>query len=349
MGAGSGRLVETDDRVLVERAQAGDLAAFEALVEKYRQRVWRLAYNYLRDREDAWDVAQEAFVRAWQALPSFRGQSAFYTWLFRITVNVAADRARERAARGRAFGSERVHEDEWERVMVDHATRPDAAAGRVEERERIEKALGLLPEHHRAIIMLSDLEGLSYREIAEVLQIPIGTVMSRLHNARKRLRQVLGPLLALVVALLVALAPVGAAAEDVVRFGARVVLASDGPPPAGMRRMPPAPDDERFERFLPRLRQLFRYREYTSLDRFRAEVPVGVTQRWAVPGDRQLELTADGVVDRAVRLRLRLVRGGMTEVATHIQAARGAPAVIGGPPYDGGVLIIIVWASPAPR
>src|SRR5687767_15933164 len=84
-----------EDQALVERSQGGDLAAFEALVEKYRQRVWRLAFNVVRDREEAWDVAQEAFVRAWQALGKFRGQSAFYTWLFRITMNVAS-RSEER-------------------------------------------------------------------------------------------------------------------------------------------------------------------------------------------------------------------------------------------------------------
>ena len=88
--------MDNDDAALIERCRAGDVAAFEPLVEKYRQRVWRLAYNLLRDREEAWDVAQEAFIRAYQALPSFRGQSAFYTWLYRIVMNVAADRARSR-------------------------------------------------------------------------------------------------------------------------------------------------------------------------------------------------------------------------------------------------------------
>ena len=94
--------MDNDDAALIERCRAGDVAAFEPLVEKYRQRIWRLAYNILRDREEAWDVAQEAFIRAYQALPSFRGQSAFYTWLYRIVMNVAADRARSRGARSRA-------------------------------------------------------------------------------------------------------------------------------------------------------------------------------------------------------------------------------------------------------
>ncbi len=338
----------TDDRELIERCQRGDLEAFEPLVEKYRQRAWRLAYNVLRDREDAWDASQEAFVRAWEALPSFRGQSAFYTWLFRIVMNVATDRLRQRAARGRAFGTERVPEEEMERVMVADDATPDTMATRAEERARIKRALDALPEHHRAIIMLSDLEGLTYREIAEVLDIPMGTVMSRLHNARKRLRDVLGPLLVLILAVIVALVPAVACAQQVVLFGARLVYAGAGPPPPGTPTAPP-PTNERIQLVLPKLKKLFRYHEYTWLERYLAEVPIGSTQRWAVPGGRQLEVTPEGVTDGAVRMRVNLTRGQVAEVTTNIQAMAGHPAVIGGPPYGEGVLIIIIWANTGAR
>jgi len=340
--------VETDDGALVERVRGGDVAAFEPLVEKYRQRVYRLAFNVLRNQEDAWDVAQEAFIKAYKALPAFRGQSAFYTWLFRIVMNVAHDKARQRGAAGRAFGTERVTEEEWERTMPDPGEEPDAAAARAEQRARITRALETLPEHHRAIIMLSDLEGLSYREIADVLNIPMGTVMSRLHNARKRLRSALGPVLLVLAALLALLAPAVAEAQQVVRFGARVLLASDAPP-ASAKSVAPLPLDERLEAFLPKLRQLFKYREYTSLARHRAEVPVGATERWAVAGDRRLELTPENVHDRTVRFRLKLVRGNTAELNANIQAARGNPAVIGGPRFSDGVLIIIVWANANPN
>ena len=345
--------METDDDTLVERVRGGDVAAFEPLVEKYRQRVYRLAFNVLRNQEDAWDAAQEAFIKAYKALPTFRGQSAFYTWLFRIVMNVAHDKARQRGAQGRAFGTERVTEEEWERTMPDPGEDPGASAARAEQRARITRALETLPEHHRAIIMLSDLEGLSYREIADVLNIPMGTVMSRLHNARKRLRSALGPLLFVLAALAALLAPALAEAQtQVVRFGARVLLASDAPPSgAAAARIAPQPLDERLEAFLPKLRQLFKYREYTSLERHRAEVPVGSTERWAVPGDRQLELTPENVHDKTVRFRLKLVRGNTAELNANIQAARGNPAVIGGPRFSDGVLIIIVWANanPEPR
>jgi RNA polymerase sigma-70 factor (ECF subfamily) len=340
--------VDTDDGALVERVRGGDVAAFEPLVVKYRQRVYRLAYNVLRNQEDAWDVAQESFIKAYKALPSFRGQSAFYTWLFRIVMNVAHDKARQRGAAGRAFGTERVTEEEWERAMPDPGEEPDTAAARAEQRSRITQALETLPEHHRAIIMLSDLEGLSYREIADVLNIPMGTVMSRLHNARKRLRAALGPLLLALAALTALWAPAVAEAQQVVvRFGARVLLASDKPPAPGLQTVPP-PTDERIQLVLPRLRQLFRYSEYTWLERHRAEVRVGTTERWTVAGDRKLELTPETVHDRTVRFRLKLVRGNVAELNANIQAARGNPAVIGGPRLADGVLIIIVWANANP-
>jgi len=338
--------VDTDETALIERCRAGDLAAFEPLVEKYRQRVYRLAYNVLRDPEEAWDVAQDAFIRAFQALPSFRGDSAFYTWLFRIVMNVARDRARQHAARGRAFGTERVDEKDWDRILVDQGTAPDSHATQIEERERIGRALATLSEPHRAIIMLSDLEGLSYREIAEVLNIPMGTVMSRLHNARRRLRDALGPLLVLALLLAFALAAV-TEAQSVVRFGTRIILASDSPPP-NAPSLAPEPSDERLEAFLPKLRQLFRYNNYTSLERYRAEVPVGTTQRWPVPGDRKLEVTPKSVRGGAVSFNMRLTRGSVTELSTNIQAQSGNPAVIGGPKHGSGTLIIILWTNPNP-
>jgi RNA polymerase sigma-70 factor (ECF subfamily) len=323
------------------------VGAFEPLVEKYRQRVWRLAYQVLRDREEAWDVAQEAFIRAYQSLPTFRGQSAFYTWLFRITVNLATDRIRQRAARGRAFGTEQVTENELEtRLADDVSRRPDDEAIRQEERERIARTLDALPPNFRTIIMLSDIEGLSYREIAEVLDIPMGTVMSRLHNARKRLRAILRPLLLLVLALPLGLA-VPAHAQQAVRFGARILLATEAVGPS--QQTPPPVQDEYLVKVLARLRQVFRYKDYTTLERYRAEVPIGTTQSWPIPGDRQLEIKPEEIVNSAIRMRLRLARGPMTELKTHIQAQPGHPAIIGGPPYSDGVLIIVIWANPNPE
>jgi RNA polymerase sigma-70 factor (ECF subfamily) len=341
-----------DERALIQRCIAGDATAFEPLVEKYRQRVWRLAYQVLHDREEAWDVAQEAFVRAFHSLPSFRGQSAFYTWLFRITVNVATDRHRQRGAQARAFGPERVTEEEWARTTPDPGGGPEQQAARKEQRERIRSALDALPPKARTIIMLSDVEGLSYREIAEVLNCPIGTVMSRLHNARKRLKTLLGPMLALILWLGISIMLAATAeAQPVIRFGVRILEASSAPrSPSGT----PAPGseaepDERLRKIIPRLQTLFRYTDYTTLDRQRVEGPLGTQQRFAVPGQRWLEVTPDQMQGTSVRMRVRLLRGERPEMNTNILAAPGAPAVLGGPPYGSGVLIIILWANPNPK
>lgn len=345
-----------DERGLIQRCIAGDASAFEPLVEKYRQRVWRLAYQVLHDREEAWDVAQEAFVRAFHSLPSFRGQSAFYTWLFRITVNLATDRHRQRGAQSRAFGPERVSEEEWARTTPDPGGGPDQEAARAEQRVRIRRALDALPPKARAIIMLSDVEGLSYREIAEVLNCPIGTVMSRLHNARKRLKGLLGPMLAVVlwVGLTVSWAA-SAQAQQIVRFGVRILEAStarEGQPRQEKMAPAPKPDveaDERLRKILPRLHALFRYTDYTTLDRQRVEGPLGTQHRFAVPGERWLEVTPDQLQGTSVRMRVRLLRGEQPEMNAAILAAPGAPAVLGGPSYGNGVLIIILWANPNPR
>ncbi|MCI0548107.1 MAG: sigma-70 family RNA polymerase sigma factor [Candidatus Rokubacteria bacterium] len=360
--------VALDEGDLVRRCQAGETRAFEPLVEKYRERVWRLAFQVLHDREEAWDCAQEAFVRAYQSIGAFRGQSAFYTWLFRIAMNVATDRHRARAARGRAFGTEEVPPEEWERTAPDPAAPPDQIAAQAEQRARIERALDALPPKARAIIMLSDIEGLSYREIADVLNCPIGTVMSRLHNARKRLRAVLGPMLALLLALLglaplAAPSPAGAESPPtLIRFGVRVLQATNATPGAGAagtagpgaappveRADPGHEPDERLRRILPHLRTLFRYSEYTTLDRRRVDGALGAQQRFPIPGERWLEVTPDELHGNSVRMRVRLLRGGLQEMNTGILAGPGQPAILGGPRYNDGVLIIILWANPNPR
>src|SRR5262245_58426106 len=332
---------DLDERALIERCRAGDVAAFEPLVEKYRQRVWRLAHQVLRDREEAWDCAQEAFVRAYSSLSSFRGQSAFYTWLFRITVNVATDRHRSRGARARALGNEPIPEEEWERTAIDTERGPDESAAQAEQRERIRAALDSLPLKARTIIMLSDVEGLSYKEIAEVLNCPIGTVMSRLHNARKRLRSLLGPMLAVALIVMAALSAVGIgqgqAGEPIVRFGVRVLQASNTPaapqPPisggatrtlAPIDQTPSDPEvDVRMQKIIPQLRSLFRYSDYTTLDRQRAEVTLGTHQRFMLPGTRQLEVVPEQLHGQSVRMTVRLLKGEQPELRTSIVAAPG--------------------------
>jgi len=319
-------------------------------VGRHKERAFRLAARVLGDTEEALDVAQEAFIRVYQALPRFKGQSAFYTWLFRIVMNLALDRRRQRAARQRAFGSEEVPPEEWERIAADDTPDPAEAAGSAEQRAKITRALDALPEHHRTIIILSDIEGLSYREIADTLHCPVGTVMSRLHNARKRLRAILGPLLGLLVVLFLAasLAAPAWAQEPMVTVRARILLASNEPPgpPSGgpPSRLAPSPREPgpQFRPFINRLREVFGYQNYQPMDDVIARLPIGGTQRFRLPGGRELEIQALSRRGPVVRMDIKIWRVGVPELSTVLDVPPGRPALIGGPPYATGVLIIAI-------
>lgn len=170
---------------LITQAQQGDRRAFGELVRCHRQGVINVVYRLCGDENLAEDAAQEAFIRAWQNLPRYRPRSAFRNWLYRIATNIALDTLRR----------------EREMVDVDELPLPAPEEGPeavVEERERgslVQQAVLALPPASRSVLILREYEGLSYREIAETLTIPIGTVMSRLNYARKRLRESLAPVL----------------------------------------------------------------------------------------------------------------------------------------------------------
>ena len=141
-------------------------------------------------------------------------------------------------------------------------------------------------------------------------------------------------------------------AQQIVRFGVRILEASTPREGQSGQKVAPKPEpesDERLRKILPRLHALFRYTDYTTLDRQRVEGPLGTQQRFAVPGERWLEVTPDELHGSSVRMRVRLLRGEQPEMKAAILAAPGAPAVLGGPPYGNGVLIIILWANPNPH
>ncbi len=187
------------DDALVARARRGDQQAFRALYEHYHRRAFATALGVVKDRQDAMDIVQEAFVRVHRHLDRFEGASAFYTWLYRIVMNLSIDHVRKASSRVRSVD----YDDGIRRegaVVADGAggllpsvgeSNPRRAALRREMRERIFAALGDLPEHHRDVIVLRELEHLSYEQIAERLQIPKGTVMSRLFHARRRMQAAL--------------------------------------------------------------------------------------------------------------------------------------------------------------
>ena len=184
------------DRLLVKRVQAGDQAAFNALVLKYQQRVLKLVSRYVRDPEEALDVAQEVFIRAYRALKGFRGDSAFYTWLYRIAVN-AAKNAIGAATRNPVEGGLDVDDPELvevQRRMTDEAT-PERLLYTEELKETINRAIEELPSELRRAILLREVKGLSYEEIAQVMGSPVGTVRSRIFRAREAVAQSIKPLL----------------------------------------------------------------------------------------------------------------------------------------------------------
>ena len=190
-----------EDALLVERSLAGDDRAFRQLVETYQRKVYTIAYGVLRNQDAAMDVAQDAFVKVHRYLPKFEGKSSFYTWLYRIVVNLCIDRKR-RAARA----AEVDYDD-----AIAHHERPQASGPtlasvtiqgpgrefeRKELREKMQQALEKLSPDHREILVLREVEGLSYEEIADILEVAKGTVMSRLFHARKNFKSTLSRYLA---------------------------------------------------------------------------------------------------------------------------------------------------------
>lgn len=183
-----------DELALVARAQAGDTEAFNELVSRYRIRAYAMIYNMVRNEQDAWDLAQDGFVKAWKSIGRFRGQSSFFTWLYRILMNVTIDWTRRKQIEGGtefddahglrdiAPGAVTAPKDELQ---------PAVKLSDKEIRARIDEAIQRLSPEHRQAIILREIEGLEYQEIADIMDCSTGTVMSRLFYARKKLQSML--------------------------------------------------------------------------------------------------------------------------------------------------------------
>jgi RNA polymerase sigma-70 factor (ECF subfamily) len=180
-----------EDLAQVERARKGDTQGFAALFEKYREKVYRVVYGYLHDKEDALDVTQEAFIKAFKNLEGFEGKSGFYTWLTQIAINLAID-ARRKRARRKIVALEDYMDPREKLAGTTAPPSPERRLAEKEIRERYFEALEQISEKHRTVFLLHTVEGLAYKEIADTLDISIGTVMSRLHYARKHLQEILG-------------------------------------------------------------------------------------------------------------------------------------------------------------
>lgn len=189
-------VTKASDQQLVERVQSGDKRAFDLLVIKYQHKILGLVARYIRDASEVQDVTQEAFIKAYRALPRFRGDSAFYTWMYRIAINTAKNHlmARSRRPPGSDIDLEDAEYFESATALKDIETPENQLFGE-ELRTVINKAISQLPEDLRTAVTLREFDGLSYEEIADIMDCPVGTVRSRIFRAREAIDKQLQPLL----------------------------------------------------------------------------------------------------------------------------------------------------------
>lgn len=184
------------DKQLVARVQKGDRRAFDLLVIKYQKRIIALAYRFVNDSMEAQDIAQESFIKAFKAAPGFRGDSAFYTWLYRITINTAKNYLQ---SRGRRTPLQDVNVDDDEQFIMDsnfeNNASPEALIQRDQLKDVIFKCMSQLPDELQQAIKLREIDGMSYEDIAAVMDCPIGTVRSRIFRAREAIDKQIEPLL----------------------------------------------------------------------------------------------------------------------------------------------------------
>lgn len=184
-----------DDLVLIERSQTGDQGAYNQLIRKYEDRAYKYAYRLTRSSDEAADIVADSFVRVFNALPNFRGQSSFSTWLYRIVTNCFLDnRKKEKRHQHQSLQSAvKVEDGEVQRQVEDDRVGPEELAVKSAREDAVEGALESLPEFQKAMLVMFHIEGMSYEEMAEALDMPIGTVKSRLNRARVALRDQLSP------------------------------------------------------------------------------------------------------------------------------------------------------------
>jgi RNA polymerase sigma-70 factor (ECF subfamily) len=189
-------MTDHTDQAVVERVLAGETEAFSTLVERYQDRIYSVALNYVSNPEDAMDVAQETFVKAYSNLGKFDSASAFYTWLYRIAVNTAIDFLRKRKSRPTdSLDDEKFTEVGFEPESKDRTIDPQDMAAQREQARILRKAISSLSPKLRSVMILHDVEGLSQEEVADILKIPVGTVKSRVSRARAELRRILGKMM----------------------------------------------------------------------------------------------------------------------------------------------------------
>jgi len=186
---------QSSDKKLVKRVQKGDKGAFDLLVLKYQHKIVNLVMRYVRDPELALDITQEAFIKAYRALPRFRGDSAFYTWMYRIAVNTAKNHLAAQRRRPMDVELDLQDPEQYDlHAKLKETDTPEGVTLSNELKETVERAIAALPEDLRTAIILRELEGMSYEEIAQTMECPVGTVRSRIFRARDAISKKVGPL-----------------------------------------------------------------------------------------------------------------------------------------------------------
>jgi RNA polymerase sigma-70 factor (ECF subfamily) len=186
---------QSSDKKLVKRVQKGDKGAFDLLVLKYQHKIVNLVMRYVRDPETALDITQEAFIKAYRALPRFRGDSAFYTWMYRIAVNTAKNHLAAQRRRPMDVELDLQDPEQYDlHAKLKETDTPEGVTLSNELKEIVERAIAALPEDLRTAIILRELDGMSYEEIAQTMECPVGTVRSRIFRARDAIAKKVGPL-----------------------------------------------------------------------------------------------------------------------------------------------------------
>lgn len=187
---------EVTDAQLVRRVQKGEKGAFDALVLKYQHKIVNLVLRYVRDPDQAMDIAQEAFLKAYRALPRFRGDSAFYTWLYRIAVNTAKNHLAAQRRRPMDVELDLQDSEQYDlHAKLKETDTPEGLTLSHELNETVQRAIGALPEDLRTAIILREIDGMSYEEIAQAMECPVGTVRSRIFRARDAIGKKIGNLI----------------------------------------------------------------------------------------------------------------------------------------------------------
>ncbi len=185
--------INQDEKELLEKSKNGDIEAFEKLIERYQKKVFNMAFRIIGNHDDASELAQEVFIRIFKSIKTFKEESSFSTWVYRITTNICLDELRKRKNRKIVYLDDDIKSEDGEmkRQLEDTRPTPEAAAEKNEVKRVVESAIQALSDEHRTVIVMRDLQGFSYEEIASIIKCPEGTVKSRINRARQALRDIL--------------------------------------------------------------------------------------------------------------------------------------------------------------